>query len=391
MIKMTLIEAYNADSQFKNLAFLDLKNGDVIDWQYEFNLGAPHQLIVTIAPQFSRYEDVKNRKDIGIRLQTDTLDLAFVYFDICEKDYGTLELTLLSASYKLIHSPLEYKNQYYSGSLATLLSVYTDFAFVPISGDYTVEIPSTGGLKNLEVIQEAINYPDNTSWLEVGIRESGGVFKTYILYGDFRQIEAFYNANSSDYPELEPIEVRQLTNVDNDELNTAIINSYEIVENTIKFNHVYAYNDNGNGSSPNTIIELDPNGDYVDPQYPVVTIDGVNYVNVPQAAQHPIKIEIYPVSDPANTQNDANTQQTTPTLMARVAYRKTVSYIQSFQNTRWFKFDLTLKKLTLPGVPQKVRFKNTVYNDDKTILYTQDIDETTVSSQYSGNGNEIFN
>jgi hypothetical protein len=391
MIKMNLIDGYDPQTQFNNLAFLDLKNGDVIEWEYQFNLGKPHQLVATISPQFSRYQDIKTRTDIGVRLQTDSLDIAFVYFDREEMDYGAIKLTLLSASYKLEHSPLEYKNQFYSGSLETFLQAFTDFEFIRIGDDVNVVIPSTGGLTNLEVVQEAISYPFFYNWLEIGIKEVAGVFKTMIVYGDLRNIEDFYNANASTYPQLEPTNVRMLNDLDNDDLNTAILQSYKIVENTLKFNHVYAYNDNGGGSSPNTIIELEPDADYVNPQYPVVTIDGVNYVQVPEAPNYPIKIKVYPVTEPANTEDNTGTQQTTTAISAEVAYRRTISYIQSFKASRYYRFEIGLKKLTLAGVPQKIRFKNTVYSDDGSILYQQDIDETVIPSQYSGNGNEIFN
>jgi hypothetical protein len=390
MIRMTLIEAYNPQAQFKNITFFDLQNGDVIEWEYELNLGNPHQLVVTISPNFSRYAEIKDRIDIGIRLQTDTLDLAFLYFDREELDYGVIKLTLLSASYKLQHSPLQYKNQFYSGSLESFLSVFTDFEFVRIGNDTNIVIPSTGGLTNLEVVQEAISYPFFYNWLEIGIKETAGVFKTQILYGDLRSLENFYNANSTDYPMLKPIDVRMLNNTDNDDPNQANLISYKIVENTLKFNYVYAYNDNGGGASPNTIIELDPNGIYVNPQYPVVEIGGVNYVQVPEAPNYPIKIKVYSVSEPSNTEDNTGAQETSTDISAEVAYRRTVSYIQSFKATKYYRFNIGLKKLTLPGVPQKVRFKNTAYRDDGSILYQQNIDETVIPSQYSGNGNEIF-
>ena len=391
MIKMTLIEAYNPITQFQNLAFLDLLNGDVVEWDYSLKLGELHQLVIKISPQFSRYEDIKTSVNIGIRLQTDTLDLAFVYFDRTELEFGVIELTLLSASYKLEHLPLVYKNDFYSGSLQTLLDTFDGYEFISIASDVNIVIPSTGGLTNLEVVKEAIAYPFFYSWLEIGIKETAGVFKTQILYGDFRNVESFYNANPATYTQLKPVTVRQLNLVDNDDVNSAVLISYAIQENTLKFNHVYAYNDTSGGSSPNTIIELQPNASYVDPQYPVVTIQGVNYIQIPEVPNYPIKIKVYPVIEPANTEDSNGATQATPALGAEVVYRKAVSYIQSFKASKYFVFDIGLKKMTLPGVPQKVLFKNTTYRDDGTVLFQQNIDEIVIANECSGNGNEIFN
>lgn len=389
MIKMTLIETYNSISQFKALAFVDLKNGDVIDWEYQFNLGQPHQLIVRIAPQFAKYNDIRTREDIGIRLQTDTLDLAFVYFDRTELEYGVIELKLLSSAYKLEYSPLKYPNQFYSDSLEDFLAVFIDCTFIRIGADVETQL-HTGQQNNYESIVEAISYPFFYNWLEIGIKETAGVFKTQIVYGDFRQIRAFYEANSSIYPMLNPIRVLQYSFGDNDDVNTAFINSYKINENTLKFNHVFVGNDSGTGSSANTAILLEPGASYVDPQYPIVTIEGVNYVQVPESNQNPTKIKVFSLQEPSNTENSSGTQVTNTEITAEIAYRKAVSFIQAYKASKFYNFDLTLKKLTLPGVPQIVRFKNVVKNSDGTIAYTQDINEVQIPSQYQGNGNEVF-
>lgn len=386
---MTLIETYNSISQFKALAFFDLKNGDIIDWEYQFNLGKPHQLIVRIAPQFGKYNDVRTREDIGVRLQTDTLDLAFVYYDRTELEYGVIELKLLSSVYKLEYSPLKYPNQFYSNSLEDFLAVFTDCTFIRIGSDVETQL-HTGQQNNFESIIEAISYPFFYNWLEIGIKETAGIFKTQIVYGDFRQIQAFYEANSSTYPMLNPIRVLQYNFGDNDDVNTAFINSYKVSENTLKFNHVFVSNDSGTGSSANTAILLEPEASYVDPQYPIVTIEGVNYVQVPEAPQNPIKIKVFSLQEPSNTENSSGTQETTTEITAEIAYRKAVSFIQAYKASKFYNFDLTLKKLTLPGVPQIVRFKHVVKQSDGTIAYTQNIDEVQIPSQYEGNGNEVF-
>ena len=388
MIKFTFIDAYNTTTQFQNLASFDMRKGDIISWEYSLNLGDFHQIIVRVSPQFARYKTLREKKNFGIRLQTSTLDLVFLYKDRVELEYGVVELKMVSSTYKLQESLLVNYRINYSGSLATFLASYnTDFDFIAIGADQNIII-NTGALTNYEAVTEAIRYPFFFDWLEIGVKLASGRFKTQILYGDFRQIDTFYNANPSTYPMLKGMKSRQ--NYDSDDLNVANILNYQINENNIDFNLVLAYTSPDGQANPNTAIDLSPTGSYVNPQYPVVTYNGVNYVLVPEADQTTPKIKVYPVTESANTENSSGTQQVTPAITAEIAYKKTVAYIQAFKDTLSFKFDLAFKKLTLPGISNNVVFKREVKDTDGTVLYTQNINQTQTPTHFSGSGNEIF-
>lgn len=387
MINFTLIEAYDPIVNFCDIRLINL-NSDVVKWYYQMKLGEPHKLVIHFSPAFSAIDVVLSSTTFGVRMRTSNLNLAFVYFDRKIIAHGVVVVEFYSSVYKLNFEPLRYLNTFYSGSLQSFLGTPFGFEFVPISGDRQIRV-TTGALNNLEAVTEAISYPFYFTFLEAGIREISGVQKTVILFGDFRDVESFYTANSSLYPYLEPGTATNFL-ADSRQPGATYITDYEKIENTMKFNHVYAYVDSGTGQSPNSSIVLQAGASYVNPQYPVVTIDGVNYVQVPQAPNTPVRVKVYPVNEPSSTETAGGTPAVVPDISAEVAYSRTVRYIQSFGASFFWKFKVSNPYVKLPGVPLLVTCRETIKNPDGTVAFALRLNQKVIPSTIEGDGNEVF-
>jgi len=347
-----------------------MRAGDIVACEFEHRKNQYNQMNVTFTAEFSRYETILKTKNWGIRLQTETQDLGFVYYDAIERPYGKFEVKLMSGAYLIQTDFLDNKDRFYQGSLATFLSSLTSYAtFTPITGDYTIELV-TGSLDNLALMNEAIKYPDFTEWVDAGLINTGGTTKVDIVYGDFRSIEAYYE--STDDGRFAPVYINNYSNTDNeDDPNTLYVEEYKISRQYERPTLLYPYVDNGTGASENTRTELtQTNPKWLNPQFPIVErvspITGrtVRYIRNPFTDNYRERVQVYVLDNTSNSEDQTGTAQVTKEISEQLLYRRAIWYISMMGNQPTPSINPVIKRITLAGTLAKMDFVEKTYNQD---------------------------
>jgi hypothetical protein len=372
-----LIHLFNL-SAFKNDCLIDQLNGDVGYIAIRSNKRAPNILKIAINTCFARYNDIATKQDFGIRVQDVDQDMLFVFRDRTIDDDGVVTLEMPSYVYTLLTTPLNNISRVLTNySLATFLNeLDSTFVFTPIGADRDINIV-TGANDNLELLTEAVTYGDFFDWVDAGLKLVGSDLKPNIVYGDFRDIESYYNTSSD--ARFTPIVYNTVSLVDNIYDDTQL--HFEDVEvNTAKESaqYIFPYVNTGMDFTQATTIKLrKTNYSFVNPQFPIVkqtsSISGEDYyciINPFAPANN--KFKVYEYEYPANTQNTAGNFDTVPEITEEVLYKRAVAYIQSLKTNTTLTINPTYKKLVLAGTKAKVSYKRVIKGYDGQPLYTQD-------------------
>lgn len=406
MFRLYLIDCYDASIQFKDLHAISLENSGITSLELKCLLNEPYQLTAQINANFRYWETLKNNKNIGLRLETDFVNLAFIQDDRKQTLFGNQSFTFISSSHKLYESPTFNNNISYNGSLQTLLNgIDSNFVFTNISASADIDGLQTGHLNNLELVNSAINQIKAFSWRDNGIVDSGGgVFKTEILYGDFgNDIDTWYNANPTTRQNAASIEYLQ-TAFDNYLNENSAIPSY-VNENDRGdyITYLKAVGDTGQGSAENaTFVPNDPGATYIDPEYPLVPI--VNpikgtteyYILNTSAPTYPVKYrtEIFTLS--GNSEDSSGTQDINPTIAARRTYQLGVAFLKRTNRSTTISFNVTNKRIILPGNTAKITYKELIPYIGQRYpgvdqLVTYDVNEERTLNNLTFNLNMIQN
>lgn len=357
---------------WERLAIIDQNKGDLANFIMKLGKNKWYQLEMIITAEFSRYDYVKDSNDFGVRIETENLDLGFVFYKKEILNHNRIKCNLFGSSYRLYTTLLSNKDRVYNGSLATFLGqLSTDYVFTPIGSDIDTII-TTGVLDNFELLKESIMYKENFEFIEIGLKDTGGGnYKPEILYGDFSQIESYYNTTSDE--RVKPLKVSNIIPTDNSDSDLAFLDSYSISQPNEPFTLLYAFSQTGQGASANSRVELtNANASYINPQFPLVantsgvTGDTTYYVRNPYAVNYEEKIRVYSPLESTISFDETGQTIITDQISPEKLYKKAVAYIQAYSGQGVVKTELAFKKLVLPGTLAKVNFKETYKKDDGT-------------------------
>jgi hypothetical protein len=381
MIKLSLCLPYE---DWRIVAPINLQKGDVVLCEFEHKKNQYNQMNITFTPEFSRFQQIRNSKNWGVRLQTESQDLGFVYYDGAERPFGVLECKLMSGAYLLQGAFLDNKDRYYEGSLATFLSqLSSDFNFTPISGDKQIKLV-TGALDALTTMDEAIKYPDFYEWIDAGITGDG---KVDIVYGDFRKIEDYYLAEDDE--RFKPVRISNYSNLDNSNDNSIIyIEDYKISKQYERPTLLYPYVNNGTGSAPNTRTELTTtNPSWLNPNFPIVerispiTNIVTRYIRNPFADNYRERVQVYVLNNTSNTEDVDGNVDVQNQVSEELMYRRAIWYIQAMNNFDTYNINPIIKKIILAGTLAKMDFvSNTIKLDGSTYNNVSIIDNKIVDN-----------
>jgi hypothetical protein len=369
MIRLSLCEPYNG---WKIVAPIDLKTGDITSCEFEHRKNQFNQMNITFSPDFSRYQDITKGKTWGVRLQTDTLDLGFIYYDAIVRPFGLYECKLMSGAYLIQSEFIDNKDRFYSGSLASFLGELTSGAvFTPLGVDTNIEIV-TGVLNQLELLDEAIRYPDFFEWVDAGLYDTGGgVMKPEIIYGDFRQIQSYYETSNDE--RYKPVQVNNFSSIDNTEDTSIVyVEEYKISRQYERPTLLYPYVDNGTGSAQNTRTELtQTNPSWLIPPFEIVErvspITGqiTRYVRNPFTQNYRERIQVYVIDNTSNTEDSNGSTQVNNEVSEQLLYRRAIWYLSAMSNEDTYSIKPIIKKIILAGTLAKMDFvSNTTGQDD---------------------------
>jgi len=357
MIKLSLCEPYNG---WRIIAPINMNDGDITLCEFEHRMNEYNQMNITFSPQFSRYKDILDSKSWGVRLQTDTLDLGFVYYKAIVRPHGLYECTLMSGVYLLGTEYLDNKDRVYKGTLSTFLnSLSTRVAYTPISGDYDIELV-TGVSDNIELLNEAIRFPDFIGWIDAGLKDTGGgVMIPEVVYGDFSKIETYYEATGDE--RFKPVYVNNYSDSDNTDDNSIIyIDKYKVSRQYERPTLLYAYVDNGGGSAPNTRTELTKTiAPWINPLYPVIrrrspiTNKFTYYIRNPFALNYIERIGTYTYENTNNTEGQVDLD-----ISEDYLYRRAIWYLSVMGNQDTYSIQPMIKKIALAGTLAKMDFND---------------------------------
>lgn len=363
---------------FRNIAQIDHRNGDIDSMYIKLNKRAPHQLNIVINSSFPRFKELLEREDFGIRVQEANQDILFIFRKRTLTDRHQVELTMPSYSYFLATTPLNNLSRVLRNySLATFLSdLDSSFVFTAIGADRNVDI-TTGSKDNLLNLTDAVTYPEFFDWVDAGLKDVGGNLKPEIVYGDFRDIESYYNSTSDQ--RFKPINIRNLTTTDNlNDEDTLFLENVEITSSQEVPQYIFPYVNNGLGFTEANSVQLRSDSySFINEQFPIQkftsSVSGKDYYCVINPfASATNKFKVYEYEMPSNTQDVNATFDTTIDISEEVLYRRCVSYIQTLKSQSTVKITPSFKKMIMAGTVAKVRFSQTIKGYDTKTIYTQD-------------------
>lgn len=360
MINLSLCDPYDG---WRILQPISLKNGDVTLCEFEHRKNQYNQMNITFAPSFARYTQITTTKSWGVRLQTETLDLGFVYYDAIVRPFGLYECKLMSGSYIIQSEYLDNKDRFFSGSLATFLSqISSNVEFTPLGADTNIEIV-TGASNQLELLDEAIKYPDFFEWVDIGLYDSGsGVMKPEIVYGDFRFVEDYYETSNDE--RYKPVKINNFSKTDNTYDNSLIyVEDYKISRQYERPTLLYPYVNNGTGASPSTRVELtQTNPTWLNPQFPIIertspiTGDITRYIRNPFALNYRERIGVYILDNTSNTEDDTGVVDVDNEVSEELLYRRAIWYLSSMSDEDTYSINPVIKKIIPAGTLVKMNF-----------------------------------
>lgn len=383
MIKLSLCNPYDG---WRILAPIELHAGHITLCEFEHKKNQFNQMNINFSSDFPRIKTITKTKNWGVRLQTENLDLGFVYYDAIERPYGDFECKLMSAAYLLKDEFLDNKDRYYEGDLATFLTELTDnFEFTSISGSYDIKLV-TGVTNQFDLMDEAIKYPDFTEWVDVGLKDTGdGFMKPEIIYGDFRQ-----DFTDSRFPVLY---INNFSKIDNTNDNTAIyIDDYKVSKQFERPTLLYPYVDNGSGASENTRTELtQTNPGWLNPQFPIVertspvTGKVTRYVRNPFAVPYRERIQEYILNNTSNSEEGVSEE-----ISEEMLYKRTIWYASTMSEEDTVNINPSIKKIVLAGSLAKMQFIDNTKDHDGSIKTDVSITQDKILDNLTYNLNTIY-
>jgi hypothetical protein len=394
MINLHLCEP---DNNWRKTAIINFAQGDIINCQLRMVCNMPHQLVIVFSSNFARWDILRSQKNWGIRLETETLDLAFVPIRSQVQTNGLLEFNLYSSSYLLSNEYLDNTDRFIDGDLATFLNqLSSNFTYTSTTASRDIKL-STGTYDNLELLTKSINYPDFYEWVDGGLKDTGGgTLKTDILYGNLGISDQYFDGSSDE--RLKPVTMNNFSNVYTDSTDNFYLSDFNIVQPNEGFTLLYPYVVNNQASSENSRIELtDPTASYINPQFPLVKrispITGkvTYYIRNPYQVNYRERIKSYDVIQTANAFDENETQVINQEITEEILYRKAVSYIQATSSDSVLTINPIFKKIILPGTIAKVDFTQTIKNLDDSIASQVKIQENKKLDNLTFDLATIFN
>lgn len=396
MQKITLINPYSS-TVISDISSINLFNNGLTYFDIEdMSINQPYLAIVKVNANFGYWEELRTQ-DLGFRIETDNINLAFVKVDRKMGDFGEQEIRLASASYNLKYS-YSYPDQNYSGSLATFLSnLNSNYVFTPVSGDRNIEI-ETGWFNDLELLTMALKKAKGWSWRDNGLVTSGGTTKPQILYGDFgADITNAYNADPTK-TWAKPGYLSQFQKIDNwKTTDNASLNWIHENESGEYYTYIVSSYSIDGTNNPNSRVVLDPNLITQDGQFPIITVtkSGQQFYAVqnPFVPFFPEKGLFEVMQSPVNAENQAGTQEVSSGLTPQKLYSETIAKIKANLVKTNLTFDeKNLKEIILPGNDLFLSWKQVLTLKDGTTRELYNIQNQRKSlNNLKFNLNEIKN
>jgi hypothetical protein len=381
MYKLSLINPYDTQVQYKTLSSLMPQSGGIVDLKLKVQSNNPYQLILTMNAQCPFWNELKNDRTLGVRFTTKYIDLAFLQYDRKQNLEGKQTFTFISSCHKLNRVRPNNLNIIYKGSLASFLgSLSSDFIFDFISSDQEITL-DTGITNSLTLITEAMQKAKGYSWVEAGLVDVGNnVFKTRIAIGDFGQdLEGYYQSTGD--KAFTPLFCEKRALLDDwEDDNTANLNYLNENDSGDTFKYLLPVGNSGSGAGSNStnLVLTNPTASYINGQFPLVALTNPTNGKVEYWIQNPFYtsyLDTFEVQSFTGTNNSEQGETLTTEQTEASLYAEAVAYIKRKSLIRQITMNAISKRVCLPNTLCYVQYNEKIKLLDNEVLNPYSVKE----------------
>lgn len=343
-----LVNAFDNEQKYKSIYSINTKNKGVVGARLTTRTNAPHELVLEFSPALpgEAYRLIKD-SDYGIRLKKENVDLIFIP-DIGSKGInsrGFMSVRYFSSMYKM--KTMKKRNVFrYDPKIfaSQILNLIDDSDIILYSPNFETNF-DFGARDGLDILNEVMKLSKGWRYTEVGMVEKGGQLVTRIIVGDPKELDN-YAAQDALFKREQISNKLNLVSVFND---TPVIDDLSIKFAGKKFKYLFVALDTGGGVSARNASPLfsKTNYDFVDPNYPIVEIDGLFYIQDIAYTGIEERFGNYFVTLSSNVDDGAN-NITTVDQALEYAYNKAVTYMKEEEISEDLDLKLIHRKIALP-------------------------------------------
>lgn len=365
---LQIVNPFDDTEQYNSLFTINTQSKGVTQAQLTYNTNQPNELTCKFNTNlpFDAYNFIKN-SDYGIRIKKDGHDLLFVQDKSSKKvdSQGQIEVRFYSSIYKSLYAePTLINQQFVNQSGIVTANRIQGFEFILISNDVTLSL-TTGVNQNLAIIDELRKSSGAWSYFDTGLYARGdGSYSNRILIGDYNNIESYGAIDTRFATErLETSNVRSIFN------SNPVLTNLQTFYNGRQIQFLYPILDTGQGggSSNSAPVFERTNYTFVDPEFPLVEINGKIYIQDVNYTGLERRFFNYPVTLTANSDDGAGAQIYNVNDALAYLYRKGVYYLKTQKESLRIDCEIAFRKLTFPKYLD-VNYSKTITRNNKKYL-----------------------
>lgn len=381
-----IINPFDTEEKYHSLYTLNLSRGTILSAELNLAINQPNQLNITFSANLppKAFELLKENQ-YGLRIKKDGIDMLFIQDSQSKKitSQGLISCRFYSSIYKLKYmQPDLLYSQFINQSGIVIASQITGFDFDLISNDVTLSL-NAGVNSQYDILKELRKASGSWSYFDTGLTPRGdGTYSNKIIIGDYNEINKY--AAKDERFSTEKLETRNLRNfLSRDPILTDITTYF----NGRQIQFLYAVLDTGQGAGTRNASPIFTKTDYefVDPEFPLVDINGRIYIQDTRYTGIERRFYTYPITLPA-VSIEADTEILNVNQALSYLYKKAVYYLKTQTESKRYDCDIAFKRLTFPkylNIDYTHKVKNFLGQEVKTIDIKQDILYTNLTFDLS--------
>lgn len=370
-----IVNPFDTEKKYQSIHTINGRSKGVLSANLKLSTNQPNELNMRFDTNLTKdaYNALKD-SNLGIRLTQDDIDMVFVQDRASKKidAQGVMTIRFYSAIYGLIYSePTLIRQQFIRESGIKTVNRIPDFDFQLISPDVQLTI-NTGINNNLDILNNIRKASGSWSYIDIGLKSIGdGKFEKTALIGNFNNIDGYADADNRFKTTIVRAQDTDDFYGDSPTLDdlTLYYNGREI-----QFLHPVLDTGQGAGSANSAPTFTRTNYDFVDPEFPLVAINGKVYIQDTRYAGLEKRYLTYPVTFTATSDNGEGEQILNIEDAYEYLYRKSVFYLKSQRETNRYDAPFTFRKITFPKYYQ-IKYKKQITNIRGEVVELFDLDD----------------
>jgi len=369
-----IVDPFDATEKYNSLHTINTKSRGVTEINLVYNINSPNELncIFNTNLPLDAYLRLKD-SEFGIRIKKDDHDLLFVQDRSSKKidSQGQISVRFYSSIYKALYSePTLINTQHINKSGLATINLIQGFEFILISQDVRISL-TAGANNNLDIINDIRKASGAWSYFDTGLYPRGdGTFKNRIIIGNYNKINDYSGIDKRF--QTETLIAKNIQNIFSK--NPVLLDVTRFYNGRqIKFVKAILETGGGAGTSNSGFSFTRTDYAFVDPDFPIVNINGEFYIKDNKYTGLEERFFIHVETLTANSDNGAGSQIYNVEDALRYLYRKAVYYFKTQQESLRIDCEMAIKKLTFPKY-LKVNYTKRIRNNGKEYVI-HDINE----------------